>query len=274
MEIAKFPLPSTPEKQIVFTQPTVADGLAFASLIESEDEQNTTRYLNKLQGDNPDNSALWTVQDRRTALWWIFVNSRTDAVMTFAYECKHCSGLHHADVDMTQLAETVELLTVPPFIETNVPVNGVPTKWILKPLDGRGAELLEQMKCTLPDPEDKGNYDQKLAELRIAEIALCTALEDDPEDFKEAANRRYDIINTMAIEGEFTPLTARIQLMQRDLRHGLNMIIDKGQARFVLPPQRCKKAKEGVEANTVLHVPFCNHEFIPSIKPKRVDDPD
>lgn len=274
MEIAKFPLPSNPDKQIVFSQPTVADGLAFASLIETEDEQNTTRYLNKLQGENPDDSARWTVQDRRTALWWIFVNSRTDAVMTFSYECQHCSGLHHADVDMTVLADTVELLTVPPYVETNVPVNGVPTRWILKPLDGRGAELLEEMKATLPDPSDKARYDVKLAEMRIAEIALCTALEDDSEDFKEAANRRYDIINKMAIESEFTPLAARIQLMQRDLRHGLDMVIDKGQARFILPPQRCKNAKEGVEANTILHVPFCNHEFIPSIKPKRMDNAD
>lgn len=274
VEIAKFPLTSNPLKEIVFTQPTVADGLAFAALVESEDEVNTTHYLNKLQGENPDDSALWTVQDRRTALWWIFVNSRSDAVMTFSYECQFCKGIHHADIDMTSLADTVELLTVPAFVKTSVPVNGVPTNWTLKPLDGRGAEMLERLRELLPDPEDTKNHEQKLAELRIAEIALCTSLDDDPDDFKEAANRRFDIINTMAIETEFTPLVARIQLMQRDLRHGLDMVIDKGRAHFVLPPQQCKKAQEGVDAKTVLHVPFCNHEFIPSLKPKRVDHPD
>lgn len=99
-----------------------------------------------------------------------------------------------------------------------------------------------------------------------AELALCTALEDDPEDFTQAANRRFDIIESMALETEFTPLVARIQLMQKDLRHGLKMSIERGSSRLILPPQHCKNAKEGADVTTTLYVPFLNREFIPSIR--------
>ncbi len=84
-------------------------------------------------------------------------------------------------------------------------------------------------------------YSAGVARMRIAELALCTALEDDPEDFTQAANRRFDIIESMALETEFTPLVARIQLMQKDLRHGLKMSIERGKSRLILPPQHCKK---------------------------------
>ncbi|MEH4647728.1 hypothetical protein POY26_26590, partial [Escherichia coli] len=68
------------------------------------------------------------------------------------------------------------------------------------------------------------------------------------------------------LETEFTPLVARIQLMQKDLRHGLKMSIERGSSRLILPPQHCKNAKEGADVTTTLYVPFLNREFIPSIR--------
>ncbi|HHX8098759.1 TPA: hypothetical protein ACVNRE_001612 [Escherichia coli] len=265
MNIPKFPLPSRPETEIQFHAPTVKDALKYSDLNPAEDEATTTEYLNSMQEGEINDSANWTVQDRRTALWWIFVNSRPDAVMTYSYECSHCGNTHHADINLSDLAQTVEILIVPPYVKTNVPVNGVPTDWILKPLTGKGAELLERMRASLPDMKSP-EYSAGVARMRIAELALCTALEDDPEDFTQAANRRFDIIESMALETEFTPLVARIQLMQKDLRHGLKMSIERGTSRLILPPQHCKNAKEGADVTTTLYVPFLNREFIPSIR--------
>lgn len=265
MNIPKFPLPSRPDTEIQFHAPFVKDALKYSDLNPAEDEATTTEYLNSMQVGEPNDSSTWTVQDRRTALWWIFVNSRPDPVMTFSYECRHCDQTHHADVDMHDLAETAELLTVEPFIKTQVPVNGKPTNWKLRPLTGRGAEMLERMKAALPS-ETSSEYNAAIARMRIAEIALCTSLDDDPENFTDAANRRFDIIESMELEKEFTPLVARIQLMQRDLRHGLLMAIERGTARLILPKQKCKNAEEGTDASTVLYAPFLNREFIPSIK--------
>lgn len=265
MNIPKFPLPSKPEIEIQFHAPTVKDALKYSELNPAEDEATTTEYLNSMQSGEICNSDTWTVQDRRTALWWIFINSRPDPVMTYTYECRKCGEVHHADIDLGDLAETTELLTVPPYIKTDVPVNGEPKTWRLTPLTGKGAELLERMKASLPD-KDSPQYPAQIARMRIAELALCTSLDDDPEDFTEAANRRFDIIESMALETEFTPLVARIQLMQRDLRHGLRMTIEQGSCRLLLPPQKCKNNKEGADTTTVLHVPFHNREFIASIR--------
>ncbi|HBT4785494.1 TPA: hypothetical protein MB364_000793 [Klebsiella variicola subsp. variicola] len=267
MNIPKFPLPSSPDTEIQFHAPTVKDALKYTDLNPAEDEVTTTEYLNAMQDGEVNDSANWTVQDRRTALWWIFINSRPDPVMTYSYECRHCGEAHHADIDLNDLAETAELLTVPPYIKTQVPVKGAMTSWTLKPLSGKGAELLERMRASLPEMKTP-EYSAAIARMRIAELALCTALDDDPEDFTEAANRRFDIIETMALETEFTPLVARIQLMQRDLRHGLLMAIERGTSRLILPPQKCKNAKEGADVSTTLYVPFLNREFIASIRPE------
>lgn len=267
MNIPKFPLPSKPQTEIQFHAPTVEDALKYTDLNPAEDETTTTEYLNSMQDGEVSDSANWTVQDRRTALWWIFINSRPDPVMTYSYECRHCGEAHHADIDLNDLAETTELLTIEPYIKTEVPVKGQATNWTLKPLTGKGAELLERMRASLPDPKNE-KYHAAVARMRIAELALCTALDDDPEDFTKAANRRFDIIESMALETEFTPLVARIQLMQRDLRHGLLMAIERGTTRLILPAQKCKNAKEGTDVSTTLYVPFLNREFIPSIRPE------
>ncbi|STJ26267.1 putative morphogenetic protein [Escherichia coli] len=214
IEHSKIPIAFRPETEIQFHAPTVKDALKYSDLNPAEDEATTTEYLNSMQDGEINDSANWTVQDRRTALWWIFVNSRPDAVMTYSYECSHCGNTHHADINLSDLAQTVEILTVPPYVKTNVPVNGVPTDWILKPLTGKGAELLERMRASLPDMKSP-EYSAGVARMRIAELALCTALEDDPEDFTQAANRRFDIIESMALETEFTPLWLAYSLCKK-----------------------------------------------------------
>lgn len=267
MNIPPFPLPSLPDSEVKFHSPTVSDAMKYSDFSEAEDETTTTEYLNSMQDGEVKDSALWTMQDRRTALWWIFVNSRPDPVMTYSYECRHCGEIHHADVNLAELAATVELLEVLPYIKTRVPVNGVMTDWTLKPVDGRGAVLLERMRAALPE-KTSPEFIQAINKMRLAELALHTSLDDDPADFNTAANRRFDIIEGMDLETEFQPLVARIQLMQRELRHGLLMSIERGTSRLILPPQPCKtaKAKGGTVPETVLYVPFLNREFIASIR--------
>ncbi|STL60642.1 putative morphogenetic protein [Escherichia coli] len=67
MNIPKFPLPSRPETEIQFHAPTVKDALKYSDLNPAEDEATTTEYLNSMQDGEINDSAYWTVQDRRTA---------------------------------------------------------------------------------------------------------------------------------------------------------------------------------------------------------------
>ncbi len=264
MHIPAFPLPSRPQTEIKFRMPDVADAMHYSDAQPEYEEATATEYLNAMQQGEVNDSALWTVQDRRTALWWIYINSRTDTVTTFTYNCGHCGELHHYDCDLRDLAETAELLTEEPERYVTVPVKGVPTRWILRPIDGRGICMLEKMRVMLP-PQDSPEYDAAVRHMRIAELALHTALEDDPADFEEAANRRFDIIKPMATDLEFVPLVANIQLMQRELRHGLSMNIERGAVSLVLPPHNCES--EGKEERaTQLLIPFRPGVFIPNFK--------
>lgn len=261
MEIPSFPLPSRPNIEITFRQPVMKETLKYCNPDVNGDEKRVSEYLNELQVGLLNDSRLWTAQDRRTALWWIMINSRVDNMEAFNYSCQHCGEMHVHDVDLSDLAETVELLAIEPYVTVNVPVNGVPTNWRLQPLDGRGQELLERMRALQPEPESP-EYQAAMMRLRIAEFALCTALDDDPQDYEEAANRRFDIMESMAIESEFAPLVAHIQLMQKSLRHGLLMEFHQGEARVMLPPHNC--GKEGMQLNTTqLFIPFQNGFFIP-----------
>ena len=119
------------------------DALKYSELNPAEDEATTTEYLNSMQDGEINDSANWTVQDRRTALFGGYLLIRAlMQVMTYSYECSHCGNTHHADINLSDTAQTVEILACTSLpVKTNVPVNGVPTDWILKPLTGKGAEL-------------------------------------------------------------------------------------------------------------------------------------
>ena len=266
MIIPPLPLASRPTTEIIFRQPVIKDALKYCSPDVLGDERRVTEYLNALQEGPIDDSRDWTAQERRTALWWIMINSRADNLEAFHYSCEHCQELHTYDFDLGELAETVELLTIAPYERVNVPVNGVPTEWTLKPLTGRGQEMLERMRAGLPDA-DALDYEAAIMRMRIAEFALCTSLDDDPEGFEEAANRRFDILKSMTPDLEFAPLVAHIQLMQRNLRHGLLMQITQGEVRLLLPPCACEK--EGMQMNTTqLFIPFRSGFFVPRFSPQ------
>lgn len=268
MKIAAFPLPSNPFTEIIFRSPTVSDSMEYIDISPEDMERVTTQYLNALQVGALNDSGLWTQQDRRTALWWIFVNSRDDAYLTYTYDCGHCGKVHHADVDMSELGETITLLTVPPFVECSIPVEGVPTNWKICPLSGRDAEVLERIRFTLPESTDKG-FHAAMTQLRLSELALMTRTDTDPDDYTLAADHRLEMIKRMHLGHEFPALVARIQLMTRDLKHGLDMEVSNLGVRLQLPLQPCKEIKEGEAPKfTNLRAPFLNSEFIARLRPE------
>lgn len=274
MNITPFPLPSHPFTEIVFRTPTVSDSMEYINIPDHETETVTTRYLNALQVGTVSDSAQWTQEDRRTALWWIFVNSRDEAYMTYSYQCGHCEGIHHADIDMSQLHETLSLLTVPPYMTCSIPVSGTPVNWTIKPMTGQAAELLERFRFALP-PEDHENYHQALTDLRLAEIVLYTATDSDPQDYNAAADHRLEMIKRMSLGHEFPALVARINLMKKELRHGLDMDVSKSGVFLNLPMQKCKtKGQEDAQLLTKLRAPFRNTEFIARIRPEWMDNHD
>jgi hypothetical protein len=267
--------PSNPKNEIQFRAPAVNDALEFCGTAPEQEEQATTRYLNTMQIGDVQDSARWTAQDRRTALWWIHTHSQPNgAEQTVSYQCGHCGELHHYDFDLCDLAEDLELLTIPPYVEVTIPVKGVPHQWHLKPIDGLGMEHLEMMYSNLPAP-GAPNYETELANLRLVEITLQAHLAEQPQEFQEAAEMRYELIRSMEVNSEFVPLAAGVRKMQETLRHGLPITIHKGKAQLYIKPHNCPTlAKEGQAISTRLFFQFRGVDYLPGHVVKFLGDPD
>ncbi|MGL5103059.1 MAG: hypothetical protein ACRC6N_11120 [Plesiomonas sp.] len=269
MQIPFFPLPSKPSVEIKFRMPSVADAMSYSHIDHSQEESITTRYLNDMQFEEANDSALWTVQDRRTALWWIFCNSRIDTSLTASYTCSGCGKEHFYDYDARNLDMTAGMLTVEPFELASIPVNGVAHEWILKPLDGRAIEHLEAVRQSLPSASDP-DYAAEIINLRLMELTHQAHLQEQPDDFIKAAEFRYSLIKSMTTDTEFSPLVASIELMNRNLAHGLSMRIEKGAAHLLLPEHKCPESGKGGQTDfyTRLYTPFRNRNFLPEFRPQ------
>lgn len=267
MQIPLFPLPSNPAKEITFNMPTVADAMNLTSSDARYEERVTTRYLNELQPkDKFSDSAEWTAQDRRTALWWIFTNSRIDTMLTSSYACEHCGNTHFVDVDMRKLELIGIVLLEHASEEHGCDVNGIHYPFRLTNLNGHAMMHLEEARTMLP-PEDAPNFREEWINLRVMEVAHQLRLPDDPPDYLEATQRRYELLKAMALETEFQPLVASLQLYNRKNQHGLAIVINKGVTSLVLPPTRCKNwDKEGEAPLTPLLMPFRVNNFLPAFR--------
>lgn len=268
--IPVFPLPSRPTHKVTFRAPTVEDAIYFCKSTEATEERDTTEYLNMLQPDETrSDSRNWTANDRRTALWWIFINSRADAIIDFGYTCSHCGDEHWHNCDMYKLMENLEVLAQQPHMEATLNVQGKPYDWLLCPLDGSAMERLEMLRSALPPTSMKDKYRDAITDLRMWEITYQTRLFYDLEpDYDKSALTRYQLIKSMDVGTEFLQLAAHVKVMQLELRHGLDIRLDKGESMLVLPPHPCSsdKFKEAAERPTTrLLSRFRNSLFIPNI---------
>lgn len=268
MHIPAFYLPSDMNRIITFRMPVVEDAIRYSGRDPDTDEVATTEYLDALQEGKKYSSKYWTAQDRVTALWWIFTNSRVDAVMTYSYECDHCGEEHYYDFDMRALSDSIEIIDGPAdFSDVAISVNGAPYLWRIQHLTGEAMELIESLRIALPDPGTPG-YNEAVIDLRFWEIVLQCELNDDIEtDFFKRAQNRYDLIKTMHIDNEFLVLAAHVKQLQRILPHGLPIEIEKGTTGIILPPHTCPKTRNKEPAEqyaTPLRVPFRNTDFIPN----------
>ncbi|EDX4491618.1 morphogenetic protein [Salmonella enterica subsp. salamae] len=277
MLLPEFPLPSCPSEVVQFRQPNIADAMRFNKISPSEEEQQTTAYLRALLV-YPDKHDVckWTAQDRRTALWWIYTGSHDSPYETFTYNCKNCGKDHFYDCDMNELAGYIQVLDVPAYIDdVEINVEGVPHQWRIIPLDGWAMEMLELRRSALP-PEDSPDYADELIDLRLWEFVYqCELYHDVSGTREEQADRRFDIIKSMAIDTEFMVLASQIRLAQQTLDHGLPCHIDKGEALLHLPPHTCPndENKEPTDGFTTrLWVRFRPVYFIPQVGLERLSD--
>lgn len=274
ISIPAFPLPSNPSKKIVFRGPTVADSLDFCDLRPELEEQATTDYLNQLQEGPRDDAALWTAQDRRTALWWIFVSTSSDTTLAYTYECQHCGESHHVDIDLVDLDDQVVMLDGSAYQEGEIRVNGEFKPARFHPMDGRAMVHLEGLRQER-DYSEPAKQKRLSAEIKVAEVLHSfTLLEWADLPWEEALAKKRELVTQMDRESEYKPLVAQCLLAAAELRHGLAVEIRDGRVDLVSPPLPCENhgAKEGDKEAasepapaTVLLLRFRPFQFISAV---------
>lgn len=267
MQIPAFPLPSNMTKSIYFRVPNVEDGMEFCELNPDFEEASTTEYLNHMQdrdkGEFSD-SSYWTGEDRRTALWWIFIASNELGTIPFSYDCAHCKEKHFSDLDMRSLMNTSTVLPKLPNLSVKFTVAGQPYTAKVSPLTGEALEYIEQLRNTRDQyQKDTKEWKQAANNMALHELAMALTFPTQPEDKNEALEWKLNTIKSMHLRTEFAKLSALVEQELRKARHGLLCEYSEGRYHLVAQIDQCKEiVKQGGEAVRTLLLPFRAHDFI------------
>lgn len=268
--IPPFPLPSQPKVKIQFRAPTVADSLDMCGIRKEMEEAATTDYLRQLMtGTGPD-PELWTAQDRRTALWWIFIAINDDTRLSYSYLCAHCGEQHLVDIDLVDLDDGILTLSGEPYIDDVISVGDEQLNARFHPLDGRAVTHLEEKRIELTGADEAQTARIK-AEIKVLEVVHSFSLQRFNDlSWEDATAAKLELVRNMDRVREFQPLVARCLLAAEELRHGLPVEIEDGQVSLVSPPLYCEtKTKEAADDEpvpaTVLLLRFRSFDFIPAL---------
>lgn len=273
MLVPPFPLPSNIKKVVYFRVPTVDDALTFAELSPEQEEMNTTQYLNQIQdtskqGGETFDSALWTGEDRRTALWWIFISTREYPEITVSYHCEHCQEDHYVDINAHTLADTSTAFDVLPEHTFDARVGGRLVKGVsVTPLNGKSCELLEMTAEGVKSyPENTKERKQAEFSFKLSQVAHQVTFPDQPDDEKLAYQYKIDQIRKMAVDTEFRSFFANVEIGIRKQQHGLLTRYSDGQYMLVAKHDNCPVAIEkGEDHSKLLLVPFRANHFIATL---------
>lgn len=266
MQIPPFPLPSRASTVIEFRTPTVEDGLMFCDLNEHQEESNTTRFLNHMQDTSKqplNDSGLWTGEDRRTALWWIFISTHDSGSVPFSYECS-CGETHYLDLNMPELMETTTALLKLPESTVTVFVKGEAKSAKVSPMNGYALEHVEMLRNEL-ESFDEDSIEHKIAanDLAITELAHCLTFDVQPEDSAEALDYKIALIKSMYLNTEFRDAFVKVEKLLRESRHGLLCKYEQGRFYLVATIDECPTLVEkGGMATKTLLLPFHHNQFI------------
>ncbi|QUM78799.1 hypothetical protein HWV00_21235 (plasmid) [Moritella sp. 24] len=250
----------------------MADYRSFVGLSVYLEEMVATRYLNQLQVPEsyPDgkinDSTNWTAEDRRTALYWIYINTRDNTVINQSYECSFCQKEHGRQMDLCDL---IPLLVESEHSMTEkLDIPNIKPGYI-QPLRGNAVEYLEQLRNTRDElEEDSPEWCVAHADLRIYECAWALKFKDDDKSLsaEDQAENRFEYLLTLDAEKAFKKVAATVRKALSAMRHGLMSEYLDGEYKLVTPPHQCPNIEEGDEpVETVLLLPFRYNNFLPSL---------
>lgn len=263
LKIPAFKHPSNASLVTTFKQPNVAEALSFLDLNPDFEEKITTDYLNTLivETKAPKNSEEWTASDRRTALWWIFINIMPETALTFSYHCEHCDSMHIEDINLELLDQEISTHKALPSIQKELTLAGDNVTVTALPITGSGAVMLEELRLDLIDAledENEQQIESIRAQMKILDVALSAQINSLDTDGKVA------LIHSLSIP-EMMRLFTFIEGAKQALHHGLHTQLVDGKCQVVSPPLPCQSEdnKEGVSSRLLIN--FRCIDFIPTV---------
>lgn len=287
--VPEYVLCADGKTKIELRAPNVADYRAFCGMAPELEEYAATQWLNRLLLTEHQDSANWTAQDRRTALYWLFIHTRDNTVMTQEYQCGHCNQAHTRQIDLLDLSSGIVSASRP--LKEPLPAELAGDGFVV-PLNGHAMMWLEAARNARDEQEpDSEEYEIAHADLRIKELAASVRLDAQPEglDAVDAFEWNYQHLLTIDLN-LFSRLAAFVQLTLQAMDHGLESVYVEGEIALVTPAHQCpvkkdekaalikqlkadqvpdsewpEAAKEGNTAETRLLLGFHCYNFFPSI---------
>ena len=250
-----FNLPSNPDQVIQLREMTAREALELAEVSPEHEEALTTKFLNTIQDPvSFTNSALWTADDRRFALYWYSLHTLQDRLLSIPYNCPHCKEPHVNNFDLKSLSENWGEMTGKPYRELN--------HWRVSPLKGEDLERLELMRLELSVMDkDSPSHRKKQAEIRFETLVAQLS---QPNDLEKNTFTRQDNVRTKLAAlscSQFEKLKGDVNQLQDEMSHGLETEIVNGRILVLAPAHACPV--EGVP--TVLQMPFRISDHIPRL---------
>lgn len=261
--IPDFQLPSNPSITVRMREATVADAIDFSGVAEHMEENATSLFLERIQGDKAKYSdpKKWTGEDRRFALLWYWLHVEKDHDVPLIFDCSLCGKKHTELIDFRELSNGY------------LPINGKPErdfeyggkKITVHPLCGSDLEELELLRLSVRSIEaeygaDSGKFRQGKTRLAVMELILSFRLSGEPQEKPREFREKYIEGMTMA---EFETFSSMVADSVLDMRHGLECEISDGKTFLISPPVSCPD--HPLEVGPRLRIPFWTGDYIPSI---------
>ena len=261
--IPNFPLPSNINRVISFRIPNVQDCMALADMDPELDEVATTAFLNQQQDKEKQSGIIydsieWTGEDRRTALWWIFLATHTDTTLSYKFNVNGQD--RYIDVDLKGLGDTATTLSIDPKIAITFTASGTEYNAFVSPLNGRALEDIEVTYNQRKNHKSGSVEYRKLSnKIAIQEIVYSLQIIGEPSDQEQAEEWRYQLIMSLSLDTEFRGLVAAIVAAKRRLRHGLMTSYSDGVYLLITTAQLTED-----EGEQPIMFPYQNRFFIPT----------
>ncbi len=265
--LPEFELPSDPNKTVRLREATVSDAIDFSEVRRECEEEATTLFLERLQEkDKYTDPRLWTMEDRRFALFWYNLHITKNTDFPLEFECEACTTDPDKPVRHTVFVKYEDIMN------EYTPIEGQPVRDVVHdghailvhPIIGKDAELLEKSRLNIMIKEKTGgNASKERTQLMLLEL-LCRidivglAPEATPEERRPEVEK---YLTGMKIS-EFQEFQPKLIEAVRSLHHGLRSIFVDGEIKMESPLVYCPEDKDKARGIR-LHYPFRAFQYIP-----------